>query len=491
MRGAMTASPLRNKVVDGVAWNLAQRMGAAGVTFLVTLVLARMLLPADFGLLAMIAMFIAIANSLMDSGFMQALIRKPGATETDYTTAFYANMAMGCAAYLCLFASAPHIAAFYEEPRLVLLIRATGVVIPVNATKLVQAARLTRQMDFKAQLQRVIPANVLSGVVAIFLAVAGMGVWALIVQIVLTALISSALYWYWSGWHPVGRFSWVSFREMYGFGYKMFLSGLLETTWQNAYVAVIAKVFTATIAGHYFLANKIKDLLLQQIVGSIQSVTYPALALVQDDPVRLREALRRILRMISFVLFPVLLFSAAMAGPLFSEVLDRKWLPAAPYFQLLCLAGILYPMHSVNLNVLKVAGRSDIFLYLDVFKKAVGALVLLLTYRHGVIAILLGQIASSLLAYLPNSYYSSRLVGYSVTEQLQDAMPALALAGSIALLLFAATRWISLPPWALFALAGVAVAAYVSFASSFHWPALQESRAIIVGKLRQGGRARG
>lgn len=487
----MAPPSLKGKAINGVAWNLAQRLGAAGITFVVTLVLARILLPADFGLVAMVALFVAVANSLMDSGFMQALIRKPDATGTDYNTAFLANMLLGAVAYGCLFAAGPAIASFYGEPRLVALVRVSGLVIPLNALKLVQAALLTRQMDFKSQLWRVIPANLLSGLVAVVLALLGAGVWSLIAQIVIASGASSVLYWLRSDWRPTGQGSWASFREMYGFGYKMFLSGLLETAWQNAYVAVIAKVFAATVAGHYFLANKIKDLLLQQVAGSIQAVTYPALALVQDDRPRLRGALRRILRMISFIMFPMLLFSAAMAQPLFSVLLEEKWLPAVPYFQLLCIAGLLYPMHSVNLNVLKVAGRSDVFLYLDIFKKAFGALVLLTTYRHGVIAILIGQIASSLIVYVPNSYYSVRLVGYTVDEQLRDVAPALGLSGFLAGALYAAIRWGSLPTWAQLAAATLAVVAYVGLAHRLQWPAMRESQAIFADKLRMGGGVRG
>ncbi|MBJ7302780.1 oligosaccharide flippase family protein, partial [Marinobacter salarius] len=243
----------------------------------------------------------------------------------------------------------------------------------------------------------------------------------------LNAIVHTTLLWVLEGWRPTRQFSWPSVGVMYNFGYKLFLSGILDTIFQNLYVIVIAKIFSAQVAGLYFFAQKIKELIVQQLVTSIQKVTYPALASLQSDEVRLKRGYKNIVVLMSTTLFPGILFIAVVAGPVFELLLPDKWLPAVPYFQLLCIATIMLPLHSVNLNILKVKGRSDLFLYLEVIKKTINVLTLLATYRYGVYAILAGQIATSVINYLPNSYFSSKLLGYGIGEQIRDFVPVLAI----------------------------------------------------------------
>lgn len=471
---------LRHRATVGVFWNSVQRLSASGIGFLVTLLLAYFLEPADFGLMAMMAVFVAVATSLMDSGFTQALIRKPDAGPQDFTTAFCANLALGLLAYALLFLCAPGIAAFYREPALVGLLRVAGLVVPVNASMAVQVAILSRRLDFKSQLRATIPATLVSGLVAVALAYAGWGVWALVVQMLVAATVTSASYWMSSVWRPQWAFSWASLREMYGFGSRLFAAGLIDTVFQNLYIVVIARLFSAMVAGHYFFANKIKDLILAQLVIAIQTVTYPALASVQHDDARLKSGYRQVIQVTVFILFPALLFTAALAEPLFRVLLPDRWLPAVPYLQLLCLAGLLYPLHALNLEVLKVKGRSDLFLYLDIAKKAVFTGVLAISYRYGVMGILLGQILCSVLAYLPNSYFSSRLVSYPVREQLSDFAPALLLASAVAVLAFGLSQWVSLPDLlVLLLVGGLASVAYVALAFWMGMPALKLGMEIM------------
>src|SRR5690606_17988308 len=424
---------LAAKTTTGVLWNFGQQLATRGVGILVTLLLARFLVPEDFGLVAMMAVFLALGSSLMDSGFREALIRLENITQEDYATAFYANIVLGLVSYGILFAAAPAIAGFYAEQRLVDLIRVASLSVIVMSFQVVQVASLSRKLNFKAQLKASLPASVISGVVAVALAYVGLGVWALVSQMLLNALMQTALLWKMEGWRPTRQFSWPSLKGMYNFGYKLFLSGVLDTVFQNLYVIVIAKVFSAPVAGLYFFANKIKELIVQQLVRSIQAVTYPALASVQNDDARLKQGYKKIVVLMTVTLFPGILFTAALAGPLFHILLPEKWYPAVPYFQLLCLVALMMPLHSVNVNILKVKGRSDLFLYLEVVKKIVHGVTLLVTYRYGVTAILAGQIMISFLNYIPNSYFSSRLLGYGVEEQVRDFGPIL-LAASVAAL---------------------------------------------------------
>src|SRR5690554_1832441 len=416
---------LSARTTTGVLWNFGQQLATRGVGILVTLLLARFLVPEDFGLVAMMAVFLALGSSLMDSGFREALIRLENITQEDYATAFYANIVLGLISYGILFAAAPAIAGFYEEPRLVDLIRVASLSVIIMSFQVVQVASLSRKLNFKAQLKASLPASVISGVVAVALAYVGWGVWALVSQMLLNSLAQTGLLWKMEGWRPTRQFSWPSLKGMYNFGYKLFLSGVLDTVFQSLYVIVIAKVFSAPVAGLYFFANKIKELIVQQLVRSIQAVTYPALASVQNDDARLKQGYKKIVVLMTVTLFPGILFTAALAGPLFEILLPEKWYSAVLYFQLLCLAALMMPLHSVNLNILKVKGRSDLFLYLELVKKAMHGVVLLITYRYGVTAVIIGQIIISCLSYIPNSYFSSKLLGYGVKEQVQDFGPIL------------------------------------------------------------------
>jgi O-antigen/teichoic acid export membrane protein len=232
---------------------------------------------------------------------------------------------------------------------------------------------------------------------------------------------------------------------MFGFGSKLFLSGLLDTVFTNIYVVVIAKIFSATVAGHYFFAESIKKLVLNQLVSSISTVTYPALATMQHDNVILKAGYRKVIQITTFLLFPAMALMAALAKPLFHVLLPDQWLPAVPYLQLMCIAGLLYPLHAINLNILKVKGRSDLFLYLEIVKKVSIVLILFVSVQYGVIGILIGQIISSVLAYLPNSYFSNKLIGYSVREQIGDFLPGLVLSGAIAGMVYVVVSVSTLP----------------------------------------------
>lgn len=465
---------LHRKTVSGVLWNFAQRLSTSGIGFFITLLLARYLAPADFGLIAMMVVFIAVATSLMDSGFTQALIRKVNADAADYATAFLANLVLGLLAYALLFAGAPLISEFYGEPELVNLLRVAGLVVPVNSTMMVQVAILSRRLDFKAQLHVTVPATLLSGVISVGLAYVGWGAWALVLQMLIAAVVTSALYWMSGVWRPQWSFSYRSLAEMYGFGSKLFIAGLIDTLFQNMYVVVIARLFSAVVAGHYFFANKIKDVILSQLVVAIQAATYPALASVQHDDVRLKAGYRQVIQLTVFALFPALLFTAALARPLFEVLVPEKWIPAVPYLRLLCIAGLLYPLHAINLEILKVKGRSDLFLYLDVLKKAVFVGVLALSYRYGVMGILYGQVICSVLAYVPNSYFSSRLVNYPIREQCSDFVPALLLAAIVAGVAHACSSRLDLPPLAVLLLVGFAAGtAYIALAAWMRMPAIK------------------
>lgn len=436
---------LIKKTTIGIFWNFAEQLSKQGISIVITLLLARFLIPEDYGLISMMAVFLAVANSLMDSGFKQALIRKIDATKVDFNTAFYANIMLGSVSYLLLFISAPLIASFYNETRLILLIRVAGISILINSFQIIQRACLSRELKFRAQLQATVPSAIISGIIAVIMAFKGFGVWSLVTQMIGSALLTTVFLWSMKLWRPTRNFSRKSFDEMFGFGSKLFLSGLINTLFQNMYIIVIAKIFTATIAGQYYFAKNIKDMVLNQLVTSIQTVTYPALATLQDDDDALKLGYRKIIKVTTFLLFPAMTFMAVLTEPFFNVFLNEQWLPAVPYLQLMCIAGIMYPLHSINLNILKVKGRSDLFLYLEIIKKISIVIILYFSIQFGVFGILIGQIASSIISYIPNSYFSGKLIDYSAKEQIFDILPNLVLSGIIAILVYYCISMLILP----------------------------------------------
>jgi O-antigen/teichoic acid export membrane protein len=447
---------LSNKTATGILWNFIEQMSARGIGIIITLMLARLLVPADYGLVAMMAVFLAVAGSVMDSGFKQALIRMQDASQQDFNTAFYANLVLGCFAYLLLFISAPYIAAFYDEARLIVLIRVAGIAIILNSFQVVQSAILNRALNFKAQLQSTVPATFISGIAAVVLAYIDWGVWALVGQMLLSALLTSAFLWRMKLWRPTFTFSQQSLNRMFGFGSKLFISGLLDIVFTNLFVIVIAKMFSAAVAGHYFFAESIKKLILNQLVTTISTVTYPAMATMQHDNIALKNGYRKVVQITTFLLFPAMGLMAALAEPLFQLLLTDQWLPAVPYLQLMCIAGVMFPLHVINLDILKVKGRSDLFLYLEILKKVIIVLILLISVQHGVIGILIGQIASSVLAYLPNSYFTHQLIDYSVREQVADFLPNLLLSAAVSGMVYVAGSVFFFPALAQLVIYGLA-----------------------------------
>ena len=427
---------LHQKTITGIIWNFMEQLFRRGIQIATTYLLAWFLVPADFGLMAIMAVFFAIATSMMDSGFSQALIRKKEVSQIDFSTAFYVNLVLGILAYALLFIAAPFIASFYNESRLVELIRVVGLVVIINAFQMVQMADLTRKLNFKVQFSVTLPAALLSGVVAISMAVLGFGIWSLVTQMLVSSLAVTALYWKFNNWRPSKEFSRESFHDMFGFGSKLLLAGLIDTIFTNLYVLVIGKLFSTTAVGYYSFANQIQQLAVSQLSDAIQQVTYPAMATLQDDNISLKAFFRRIMQVVTYIIFPCMIGLAVLAKPLFQVVLKEDWLPAVPYLQLLCVVGLLYPLHTINLNILKVKGRSDLFLYLDIIKKFIGGGILLISIPYGIFGILIGQIVSSVLCYLPNSYYSIKLIDYSVSEQLSDFFPTLVIATSMGLFIY-------------------------------------------------------
>lgn len=425
---------LKKQATEGLVWTYAQQFGSQIVGFFVSLILARLLLPAEFGLIGMIAVFVSIGNTLLKGGLSQSLIRTKVLDQEDYATVFYFNLLASVLIYVLIFFLSPFIAAFYDQEILTNLLRVYSITFIISAFATVQLARLTKKMDFKTQTLIAIPATIVGGIVGIVMAYTGFGVWSLVWSYMVTSIVSTIQLWIYSKWSPGLIFNKTKFYAHLNFGYKLTLAGLLDTIFNNIYLIIIGKYFSAAQVGFYTRAETMKQLPVSNISNALSKVTYPLFSSIQDDLERLKRVYKQLMQMVIFIIAPVLILMAVLAEPTFRFLFTEKWLPAVPYFQILCITGILYPIHAYNLNILNVKGRSDLFLKLEVIKKIVIVITILIAIRYGIIALLYGQVFTSIVAFLINTHYTGKLINYNAWEQAKDVLPAIILsmiAGSV------------------------------------------------------------
>jgi len=419
---------MKNKTINALFWSFLERIGQQGIQFVIAIVLARLLLPEQFGLIAMLTIFMAIAQSFIDSGFGLALIQKQDADHLDECSIFFFNILVGFLVAGALFFLAPWIAAFYKIPLLTPLARVLSLNLIINAFGVVHTSLLTKRIDFKAQMKVSVIATVLSGSIGVAMAYRGYGVWSLVAQSIGSNLFRTTLLWLFLPWRPSWIFSPASLRSMFSFGSKLLFSGLLDTIYTNLYLVVIGRVFSATDLGYYTRAEQTQQLPVSNLSSTVGRVTFPVFSSMQDDKIRLKRSIRKALSTLAMVNFPLMIGLAVVAKPLVLVLLTDKWLPCVPYLQLLCVVGMLYPLHAINLNVLMAQGRSDLFFRLDIYKKAMITAVIFITWRWGIRAMIYGQIVTSIVAYYMNSYYTGRLLSYPAGEQIKDFLPVLGLA---------------------------------------------------------------
>lgn len=443
------------------------------------IVMARLLTPKDYGLVGMVAIFIAVAQSLVDSGFSQALIRKQNRTETDNSTVFYFNIVVGILLYLVLFVIAPWVADFYDSPELTALMRVICLSVVFNSFVVVQRALLTVNIDFKTQAKASLTAAVVSGVIGIGMAYSGFSYWSIVAQQLVNLGLNTLLLWIFTRWRPRWIYSWGSFRELFTFGSKLMFSGLLDVVYRNMYLLVIGKVFTASSLGYYTRANQFAEFPSSNLTGIMQRVTYPVLCQIQDDDERLAQIYRRFLRLSAFLIFPLLVGLSAVAEPFVLLLLKEQWLFAATLLQIICFAMMWYPIHAINLNLLQVKGRSDLFLRLEIIKKAIAVLILCVTIPMGLIAMCVGQILSSLIALIINTNYTGKLIQVGFLRQMRDLLPTLLLSLSMWGVVYGITSCLSgtIPQLIVGIVAGMVY--YIALSALFHFPELKELYSII------------
>lgn len=420
----MSAKSIKNKTVSGVSWSAADVFLSQGVTFLVGLVLARLLTPSEYGLIGICTIFIVIFNGIIDSGFSAALIRKKDATKDDYNTMFIVNMVLSLLMYAVMFFGAPLIARFFERPELVELVRVMGIVLIFQALSIVQYTVLSKRLDFKTKTKASLIAAVSSGAIGISCAFAGMGVWSLVAQQLSRYSIYTICLWFFNKWWPSIRFSTSSFHYMWGFGWKMMLSGLLDHIWKELYQVVVGKFYSPATLGQYSKSKEFGHIFSTNITSIIQRVSYPALAELQDDTTRMVAAYRKLIKTTMFITVVCMLTLGAVAEPLIYCLIGPQWHQAATFLPIISISLSLYPLHAINLNMLKVQGRSDIFLILEIVKKIIAIGPLCLGIFVDIYWMLLGSVVTGIIAYFLNSYYTGKRLNYSSWRQIKDVAPS-------------------------------------------------------------------
>lgn len=421
----MKNKSIKSLTINGLVWSFTELLSKQGLQLVIQIILARLLLPEHFGLIGMITILIAVSNSLVQSGMDQALIREKELNQKDYSTVFYFNFAISILIYIIVFLAAPAISLFFNEPQLVEIIRILMVIVIINALGVIQRVILIRNVDFKTQTKITIIASMISGLVAVTFAFNGLGVWSLVAQSIVMQLVQVALLYINNRWLPSFTFSFSSFKRFFNFGYKLLLSGLIDTTYKNIYFVIIGKLYPTALLGYYTNASKLRDVSSQSISQAIQKVTYPVLSSIKEDEKRLASNYKKIIKMAAYLNFPFMLGLAATAPNFIPLLLGDKWIPSVIYFQLLSLAGMLYPIHAINLNILKVKGRSDLFLKLEIIKKIILTLLIFLAVilNLGIEGLIGAAIANSYISLFINMHYSGREISYSYAKQLMDLLP--------------------------------------------------------------------
>lgn len=446
----MLEESLKNKTVKGVGWSAIDNIVQHGITFLVGIILARLLTPDDYGLIGIIAIFTAISTALINGGFTTALIRKKDVTDDDYNTSFIVNLVVSIFLYAVIFFCAPLIADFFYRKELTALTQVASLGLIIGALAMVQQTRLTKRIDFKSQAKITIFATIVSGIISIVMAFVGFGVWSLVAQQLINQSLRTLLLWMVNKWIPKMKFSKESFYDLFGFGWKMMVSRLIDTVWQELYQVIIAKFYTPATLGQYTRSKQFSQLLSQNLSQVIQRVTYPVLSNIQDDKQRMVLAYRQIIKVTMFVSAVSMFFLGAVSEPLLYCLIGPQWHEAAIYLPLICINMSSYPLHAINLNMLQVQGRSDLFLGLEVIKKTIAIIPLSVGALVGIIPMLYVNIITMIINYFLNSYYSGKFIGYSSWMQIKDIAPSYGIAVIVASSVFflkylSISFWIVLP----------------------------------------------
>lgn len=414
---------LKSRAMGASFWRFLQSLSIQGTNFVVQVILARLLEPKDFGLIAMIWVVTAVAEAFIVSGYGSALIQRQNATHVDECSVFYFNIVVSMLGYVLLWVSAPWMARFYSQPLLTPLMRTVSIVLVIGAFGHIQFSLLAKQLDFKTQCRVDIIASAGSGTVGIAMAWLGLGVWSLVAQQLSRVSMRVALAWCYSKWRPAWLFSWRSLFSMFAFGSNVLLTSLLETVYQNIYTAIIGKLFSATQLGLYSRAYRLQQLPIQSMTQMVSSVALPVFSQIKEDKMRLKNGLRTGLGLLALAAFPTMTVLALSARPVVTVLFTEKWLPCVPYLQVLCVAGAMYPLYTLYAKTLLALGRPRVYFWVHLFQRVLIVASIVVTYRWEIRGLIFGQVVGSLISTLLMAHVTGRLIEYRLIRQLRDLLP--------------------------------------------------------------------
>lgn len=476
----------KNKVVSNMIWRFAERCGAQGVAFIVSLVLARLLDPETYGIVALVTVFTAILQVFVDSGMANALIQKKNADDLDFSTAFYFNLTVCIVLYLGMFFAAPLIADFYNMPDLTPVVRVLSLTIVVSGVKNVQQAYVSRHLKFKLFFFATLGGTVGAAIIGIIMAYCGMGVWALVTQQLFNVILDTIILWITVKWRPKAMFSMERLKGLFGYGWKLLVSGLLDTVYNNVRQLIIGKFYSSADLAFFNKGKQFPNLIITNINTSIDSVLLPVISTAQDDLTRVKAMTRKAIKTSSFVIWPLVMGMAACAEPIVRILLTDKWLPCVFYLQIFCFTYGFWPVHTANLNAIKAVGRSDIFLKLEIQKKIIGVISILVALPFGVQAIAIAYGLTSPINALINSRPNRSLLNYGYREQIIDMLPSMLLSGFMGVVVYF-MNWININIYLLLLLQViVGVAIYVGGAYIFKFESLSYIAQFAREKLKKG-----
>lgn len=414
---------IKQKTISGLKWSFTDNLVNQVVHFVVGIILARLLSPTEYGIIGMTMIFIAVSQIFVTSGLKDALIRKQNCTQADYCTMFYTNIGIGVLAFVALFFLAKPISRFYNNADLVLLVRVMALNLVINSFGMVEKAKLTRRIDFKRQTKISLIANISSGIIGISMAYLGYGYWSLAIKTLCQNMFTVVLLHSFSNWKPSLLYSAKSFKELFGFGVKLLAAGLINTIYKNIYKLVIAKYFSPEDLGFYSRAEQFKNLPSANLEQTTSRVTYPVLSSMVGDKIKLKRGYKKLIKLSFYITSFVMLLMLINSREIVLILIGEKWSKTIDYLKIICISGAFYPLHAINLNMLKALGRSDLFLRLEIIKKIMVVPVIIVAIQFGMIALIWGLVINSFAAYIINSMYSAKLLQYSTLDQLKDIAP--------------------------------------------------------------------
>lgn len=429
---------MKNSIILGnLFWRFLERTGAQLVTFVVSIVLARILDPDVYGTIALVTVFTTILQVFVDSGLGTALIQKKETDDIDFSTVFYTNTAFCLFLYLLVFLCAPLIADFYNDDLLTLVIRVMSLIIVISGVKNVQQAYVSRNMLFKKFFFATLGGTIGAAVVGIAMAVMGFGVWALVTQMLFNAFVDTVILWITVKWRPKKAFSFSRLKVLFSFGWKMLVSALLDTGYNELRQLLVGKIYTSSNLAFYNRGDQFPKFITKNINASIDSVLLPTMAKAQDDKSRVKAMTQRAIKTSTYIMMPMMTGLAVCAEPLVRLILTEKWLPCVFFLRVFCVSYAFWPIHTANLNAIKALGRSDMFLKLEIIKKTVGLVLLFATVFISVEALAVSLLLSSVLSQLINSYPNKKLLGYSYSDQIKDILPNIGLSVAMGAVVYA------------------------------------------------------